>query len=1258
MGDLKYNFSLMTINVRGLNERKKRRSVFRWIKQNKIDICLIQESYSSPEVENIWSNEWGRKIIFSHGTKHGRGVMILLRPGLDIEISNTSTDNIGRLILLEATIQDTPFKFCNIYAPNNEENQIQFYQYLKKLLTQKISKEDKIIIGGDFNVIFNPALDRKANIPYQESRKYNQIKSCIRELQLNLETHDVWRIKNPVRTRFTWSRQNPSKIKSRLDYLLTSETLFDSIQEADIIPCLKSDHSAVILKLNNFETPVKGNGHWKLNTSFIHEEDYIRGIIENKIKWTEEFREIKGDDMKWEMFKYKIRQFSMRYGKEKAHKLKNEEKELVEKLNKLETERDSIRNDTDREIELENLIAETKHKLNEIDDYKTKGLIMRARVRWYEKGEKSNDYFLRLENRNKVKKNIRKLKRADDSYTIDQSEILGMQADFYEKLYTCRPNKSNEEIKEYLQKIKITPLKEKEKQECEGLLTFKECSDTIKTFKKNKTPGNDGLPIEFYAKFWPILGNIVVDAFNASYLKGEMSTSQRQAVITLLDKGKDRTLLKNWRPISLLNVDYKIASKTIANRLIKHLPKLIHSNQVGYVQNRKITDNIRTAIDIMETLKEDNLSGILINIDFEKAFDSIDWTFLKFVLHKFNFGNSLTKWIQTFYTNISSCTINNGFTSKYFPLGRGVRQGDALSPYLFILCAEILASSIRQNNKIEGMNMQHTQLKLLQYADDTTGLLKDKKSAKFFLHTVEEFGLFSGLKLNKEKTEGMWLGSKRNNKSKPLGIKWPDEPLRMLGVYISYDAERCKQKNFNEKLLKMKSIINMWSSRNLTLLGRAQIIKTYIISQLLYVSSVLDVPEDIIKEVDNIIFKFIWNNKKAKLRRSVLKRDIGEGGLKIPDFETMLQTSQLKWVNGLFESSDTGWPFFLSRYLLKSQIHLNALLHSNFDIKSLPIRPGTLPPFYSKMLTIWSKVGEHTHGKQTFLWYNKNILINKKSIYYKDLFEAGAWYIQDLYNDDGSVLPFTDWVNRGVSKSSMVRWMGLIRITRKLQQNIMDNPTMQDGNPCQPLIIIEKTHVALDQCRFISNRIYTDLVKSKYSNDTLIPRVNKYLEVADISNWTKAYIRANKYPIDTKTKEFQFKFIHDILVNRYWLKKWKIVDNDECKICNLSSDNIIHVFWECQSTKAFWLKFTEWCQLKLGHVELNIEDVFLGCDNELICCLIFIAKRHIYINRLDDKAPDFKMFLVNVKTVRNVELYIAKQNNKVDRFLNKWQNII
>ena len=570
------------------------------------------------------------------------------------------------MLLLEVKIQDVPFKICNIYAPNAEENQINFFNYLNKTLTQRLKGDDKILIGGDFNVIFNRALDRKAATPFHKSNKYRQIKTIINDIQSNLDIQDVWRIKNPQETRFTWSRQNPTKTKSRLDYILTSESIFDTLKEVDIIPCIKSDHSAVIAKFENVDTPIKGRGHWKLNTSFINEEDYVNGIIENKVRWLEEFQNITDAGLKWELIKYKIREFSIAYGKRKASRISTEEKELENKLKELESLHDSTRDNRAKEVELQNNISETRSKLQEISDYKTNGLIIRSHCQWYEKGEKSNDYFLRLENRNKIKKNIKKLKRANNSYTVDPQKILSMQASFYEDLYASKSNKCPEQINRYLDDINTPSLTEDEKVQCEGLLTVQECGQTIKSFKKNKTPGNDGLPIEFYAKFWPLFGILVVESFNAGHMKGEMTTSQRQAVITLLDKGKDRTLLKNWRPISLLNVDYKIATKTIANRLIKYLPKLIHSNQVGYVKNRIITDNIRTIIDLMEFLKNGNLSGILINIDFEKAFDSVDWTFLKSVLNKFNIGESFIRWFEVFYSNISSCVINNGFTSNYF----------------------------------------------------------------------------------------------------------------------------------------------------------------------------------------------------------------------------------------------------------------------------------------------------------------------------------------------------------------------------------------------------------------------------------------------------------------------------------------------------------------------------------------------------------------------------------------------------------------
>ena len=252
-------------------------------------------------------------------------------------------------------------------------------------------------------------------------------------------------------------------------------------------------------------------------------------------------------------------------------------------------------------------------------------------------------------------------------------------------------------------------------------LTPEECYETLKTFKINKSPGNDGLTSEFYKKFWPLFGTMIVNSFNCSYQFGQLTSSQRQAVITLIDKKKDRLLLKNWRPISLLNVDYKLLSKTLANRLTPILSTIIHPNQTGFMKGRNIGENIRILYDSIDFTKKNNKQGIILALDFEKAFDSLEWNFIIEVLKKFDFSKRFIKWIQLLYNDISSCTINNGVSSGYFSVARGVRQGDPMSPYLFILAVEVLAQMIRDDNKIKGLELPVGIVSLLLYADDVTG---------------------------------------------------------------------------------------------------------------------------------------------------------------------------------------------------------------------------------------------------------------------------------------------------------------------------------------------------------------------------------------------------------------------------------------------------------------------------------------------------------------------------------------------------------
>ena len=156
---------------------------------------------------------------------------------------------------------------------------------------------------------------------------------------------------------------------------------------------------------------------------------------------------------------------------------------------------------------------------------------------------------------------------------------------------------------------------------CEGKLGYSECFSVLGNFPKNKTPGIGGLTIEFYLAFWPLFGRLLVDSLNYAFEFGELSNSQKQAIITLIGKkGKDKRMIRNWLPISLINVDSKIASKTLAKRLDKVLPEIIHSNQNAFVKARSIFDAIRTIDDLMEYTKEKDLSGSLVAIDFEKAF--------------------------------------------------------------------------------------------------------------------------------------------------------------------------------------------------------------------------------------------------------------------------------------------------------------------------------------------------------------------------------------------------------------------------------------------------------------------------------------------------------------------------------------------------------------------------------------------------------------------------------------------------------------
>ena len=209
----------------------------------------------------------------------------------------------------------------------------------------------------------------------------------------------------------------------------------------------------------------------------------------------------------------------------------------------------------------------------------------------------------------------------------------------------------------------------------------------------------------------------------------------------------------------MLNVVYKVASKVLASKINKVVPNLIHNDQCGFVKGRFIGE-FRTIQDVMYYTKSKDIPGLMIFLDFEKAFDSLEWKFLFKVFECMNFAPGFVRMSILFtqiITCISSCEINTGRSSSYFSVGRGVGQGDPLSPYLFILAIELLSCAIRNDPGIKGIFVEDAEVKIIQYADDGTCIVQDENSAENLFALMSKFTMISGLKLNVSKSQAMWL---------------------------------------------------------------------------------------------------------------------------------------------------------------------------------------------------------------------------------------------------------------------------------------------------------------------------------------------------------------------------------------------------------------------------------------------------------------------------------------------------------------------
>ena len=837
----------------------------------------------------------------------------------------------------------------------------------------------------------------------------------------------------------------------------------------------------------------------------------------------------------------------------------------------------------------------------------------------------------------------------DQSSITDQKQIIQNVKNFYEELYKKRHTVTDTE------NLNIVPtqLTMYEKDLLDQPLTKEEIDKALTQQKSNKSPGMDGYSAEFYKKFWPQLGHYFMECVNECFLSGNLTSSQSQGLITCLPKtGKARNLLKNWRPISLLNTTYKIISLCITNRLRPVLDRVISHEQKGFLQGRTTADCTRLMYDIIWECEYKNIDGLILLVDFEKAFDSLSWTFINETLKKFNFGKNFIKWINMFQKNSNSRIILNGHLSDPFNLHRGCRQGDPISPYLFILCTEFLTLAFRNNNEIQGISLHNKHHKTSQYADDTSVFLKaTEQNLRKSLQILTWFYHKSGLKINFSKTKVIPIGPIRETDRRFCRENNLDWVSTFTALGIQYDVKNIKNiavHNIQDKMDSMRKIIQLWMFRNITPMGRICVAKSLILSKITHVLQALPSPPiHYIKKIESMIIEFIWWKKRHEIKKETLYLEYKNGGLNMIDLIKFDMSLKVTWIRKLHTESSE-WSTFAKDCKIDRLIWTGENYHQEVCLTCHnPFWKSVAYAYKNWYTKLKSKIQVEPRNEP--LWGNTKTKIP----FNNTLFKANVIHVKDLFNHRG--IPLTKIELEALTGKNIMLttyfalWKSLPYAWR--QDIINKNQIIEVRRPI-PIIWLTKDKKGTRHIRTVWNSNEQPILKCK----------NKWTEelnMDDTENWEFLFLLPITCKLNARSTYFQIQILHRTLVTNRKLMQFNIRDNETCDNCN-EIKTISHLLYECQTARRIWLNIEQWLRsISPTAMYFDKKSILLGNNkNEIIINYIIITTKHeIYKSKWTKKQLNLIKIKNTIRTHMELEIYSGTMKKSLPKVLGKWATV-